>query len=137
MKKINFLGKNGIFSMEQAENYNYLYFPIANEKGFKSAITPSLGGDSKINQETFILEPVSVENLHNNRSTRNFWCTVDGKGSWSVTGASAEEEYKKFTKTQDNSELTAGLMWQTVERNSKKYHFFFHKKEWRIYRFEG
>ena len=121
MEKIKFLGTDGTFSMEQPENYNYLYFPIAGEKGLKSCVTPNLNGDSKINQETFLLEPVSVENLHNNRSTRNFWCSIEGKGCWSVTGASAEEECKKFTDAQDKSELTAGLMWHTIERNSEKY----------------
>ena len=81
MKKIKFAGTDGTFSMEQPENYNYLYFPIAGEKGIKSSVTPNLGGDSKLNQETFLLEPVSVENLHNNRSGRNFWCEVEAEGS--------------------------------------------------------
>lgn len=121
MEKIQFTGSDGTFSMEQPENYSYLYFPIAGEKGIKSSVTPNLGGDSKLNQETFLLEPVSAENLHNNRSGRNFWCSIKGLGSWSVVGASAEEEYKKFTDAQDKSRLTAGFMWHTVERESAKY----------------
>ncbi len=121
METIRFLDRDGAFFMEQPENYSYLYFPIAGEKGLKSAVTPNLGGDSKINQEAFLLEPVSSENLHNNRSTRNFWCIVEGAGCWSATGASAEAEDRKFTGEQDESTLTAGLMWQTVKRSSKKY----------------
>ncbi|MDE6620297.1 MAG: cellobiose phosphorylase [Lachnospiraceae bacterium] len=121
MEAIRFLDSNGTFSLEQPENYSYLYFPISGEKGLKSSFTPNLGGDSKIDQETFLLEPVSSENLHNNRSTRNFWCIVDGTGCWSATGASAEAEEQKFSKEQDLSTLTAGLMWQTVRRSSKKY----------------
>ena len=121
MENIKFAGMDGTFSMEQPENYNYLYFPIAGENGIKSCVTPNLGGDSKINQETFLLEPVSVENLHNNRSGRNFWCHVEGVGSWSVVGASVEEENRKFTPCQDKSELTAGLMWHTITRESLKY----------------
>ena len=121
MEAIRFLDKDGTFSIEQPENYSYLYFPIAGEKGLKSSVTPNLGGDSKINQESFLLEPVSSENLHNNRSTRNFWCIVEGIGCWSATGASAEAEDKKFSGEQDPSVLTAGLMWQTVKRNSDKY----------------
>ncbi len=120
MKKIEFVDDNGTFVIRQPENYSYLYFPIAGEKGLKSSVTPSLGGDSKIDQESFLLEPVSSENLHNNRSTRNFWCIVEN-GCWSATGASAEEESKKFTSGQDDSMLTAGLMWQTVKRSSVKY----------------
>lgn len=121
MKAIRFLNECGDFTMEQPENYSYLYFPIAGENKIKSSITPNLGGDSKIDQNTFLLEPVSVENLHNNRSSRNFWCAVKSVGSWSVTGQSAEEEYKKFTKKQDKSILTAGFMWHKIERTSSKY----------------
>ena len=44
--------------------------------GIKSAVTPTLGGDCKLDQNTFLLEPVSVENLHNNRNARNFWCHI-------------------------------------------------------------
>lgn len=121
MASYQFLDEKGTFTLEKPENYSDQYFPVAGENGIKSALTPNLGGDSKINQNVFILEPVSVENLHNNRSTRNFWCQVEGVGSWSVTGASAEEESRKFTDSQDESELTAGLMWQTVTRKSRKY----------------
>lgn len=121
METIRFLDRDGTFSIEQPENYSYLYFPIAGERGLKSSVTPNLGGDSKIDQEAFLLEPVSSENLHNNRSTRNFWCIVEGIGCWSATGASAEAEDEKFSVRQDSSLLTAGLMWQTVKRSSDKY----------------
>lgn len=121
MNKIRFLDENGTFFLKHPEHYSYLYFPIAGEKGIKSSLTPNLGGDIKLNQNAFLMEPVSVENLHNNRSGRNFWCHVEHVGSWSVTGASAEEENKKFTNSQDESELIAGLMWHTVTRKSKKY----------------
>lgn len=75
-----------------------------------------------MDQHTFLMEPVSVENLHNNRSGRNFWCNVKGKGVWSAVGASAEAEYCKYTEKQDESELTAGLMWHSIRRESKEYH---------------
>lgn len=121
MEKIRFLDEKGTFSIKNPENYSYLYFPIAGEKGIKSALTPNLGGDSKLNQNAFILEPVSVENLHNNRSTRNFWCIVKDKGAWSATGQSAEAEFAKFTDAQDDSELVAGFMCHELKRDSKKY----------------
>ena len=118
---MNFVDNDGTFRIEKPENYNYLYFPVAGEKGLKISVTPGLGGDSKLDQEAFLLEPVSSENLHNNRSTRNFWCKVEAVGCWSATGVSAEAENDKFTERQDDSELTAGLMWQTVKRSSAKY----------------
>lgn len=122
MDKIKFLDNNGTFCMRQPENYSGLYFPIARECGLKCSLTPNLGGDSKLDQNAFVLESVSVDDLHNNRSGRNFWCKVKGIGAWSVVGQSASAEYEKFSESQDESEITAGLMWQKVKRVSKKFH---------------
>ena len=121
MDIIHFLDNDGTFSIEQPENYSNLYFPAANEIGIKSSLAPNLGGDIKINQNAFLLEPVSIENLHNNRSTRNFWCIEEESGAWSITGVSAEEEYRKFTELQDKSSMEAGFMWQVVTRKSERY----------------
>lgn len=122
MGRIHFAGDSGEFTMKQPENFNYLYFPVAGEKGIKGAVTPNLGGDIKLNQNAFLMEPVSSENLHNNRSGRNFWCDIKGKGVWSAVGASAEAEYEKFSPNQDDSELAAGFMRHTIRRKSNKYH---------------
>lgn len=121
MKYIKFQDKNGSFSIENPENYSGLYIPLAGENGLKSAITPSLGGDSKLDQNHFLLEPVSIENLHNNRNTRNFWCKIKGKGYWSACGVSAEQEFQKYTDKQDKNSLEAGFMWQKLHRTSEKY----------------
>ena len=69
MKNIDFIDKYGTFRIKNPENYSGLYLPLAGEKGLKSSITPTLGGDSKTSQNTFLLEPVSIENLHNNKGT--------------------------------------------------------------------
>lgn len=121
MKDIDFIDKYGTFRIKNPENYSGLYLPLAGEKGLKSSITPTLGGDSKTSQNTFLLEPVSIENLHNNKGTRNFWCRIVGKGFWSVCGSSAQQETDRFTGNQYESELEAGLMWQKLHRASKIY----------------
>ena len=120
MTKIHFLDENGTFALKNPEEVSGLYFPLAGEAGLKSAIAPNLGGDCKLDQESFLLEPVSVEDLHNRRGTRNFWCVTE-KGCWSATGVSAEQEAARFTPEQDESVLTAGLLWQSVRRTSKHY----------------
>lgn len=119
MKHLNFIDKHGSFSIERPENTSYLYFPLASESGLKSSVTPQLGGDSKTDQDTFLMEPVSSENLHNNRSTRNFWIVKKGCLPYSVTGSSAEQEAARFTEKQDDSALNAGFMWHTLHRSSK------------------
>ena len=115
LKHIKFIDNHGSFCVNRPENTSYLYFPLASEAGLKSSVTPVLGGDSKIDQDTFLLEPVSSENLHNNRSSRNFWIVKEGHIPYSVTGSSAQQEADRFTDRQEDSELTAGFMWQTLK----------------------
>ncbi len=84
---IRFLDQDGTFFIERPENYSALYFPVAGEGGIKSSLTPNLGGDIKTGQNAFLMEPVSVENLHNNRSGRNFWCcrgSIRGRGKQKI-----------------------------------------------------
>ncbi len=120
MGNIRFLDDDGTFVLDNPEEVSGLYFPLAGERGLKSAVAPNLGGDSKLDQESFLLEPVSAEDLHGSRSTRNFWC-VTADGCWSATGVSAEQEAARFTEGQDRSSLTAGLMWQKTCRESKRF----------------
>ncbi len=122
MKRYTFLDNTATFGLQKPENFSYLYFPIAGDMGLKSVITPELGGDAKLDQNTFLLEPVSAENLHNNRNTRNFWCYIEGMGAWSAVGSSADALTKRYTKRQDESELTAGFMWHTLCRKSEEFH---------------
>ena len=121
MKHLHFIDTNGGFTLDKSENTSYLYFPLASETGLKCSVTPNLGGDASLSQNSFILEPVSSENLHNNRSVRNFWCTVDGTDIYSVAGVSPQQEADKFSAAQDNSTLTAGFMHHTIERISNKF----------------
>lgn len=119
MKPITFIDEHGSFTMKQPENTNYLYFPLASEQGLKSCVTPNLCGDAKTDQETFLLEPVSSENLHNNRSTRNFFFVTYEADVYSATGVSAGQENARFSPLQDESEVSAGFMWHTLKRTSK------------------
>ena len=116
---LHFIDADGSFTLERTEEISQLYFPLASEDGLKSCVSPDLGGDAKLDQETFLLEPVSVENLHNNRSTRNFWLVGADGTALSLTGASAAQQAAKFTPAQEDSRLTAGFMWHTLERTLK------------------
>lgn len=120
MREYKFTDRNGSFHMEKPERNSYLYFPLAGESGLKSSVTPLLGGDSKFDQNSFLLQPVSAEELHNLKASRNFWCVL-GKGSaWSATGASAEAECLRGSEWEEDSALDAGLMWHRVSRASRK-----------------
>jgi hypothetical protein len=119
-KGYTYIDRSGSFRMAHPEKSSYLYFPIAGDSGLKSCVTPLLGGDAKLDQNTFLLQPVSVEELHNLKSARNFWVQVEGKGVWSATGGSAESEFLRGTEWEEETVLEAGLMWHSMHRKSKK-----------------
>lgn len=124
MKQYQFIDHKGTFVLEDAELTSYLYFPIANEAGMMSSVTPSFGGDAKTGQNTFLLEPVSSENLHNNKSSRNFWFRREdgeaGERAWSATGVSAWQQAQKFQDEKEETSLEAGLLYQKVSRSSRE-----------------
>src|SRR5512135_1213556 len=87
----HFCDDNGTFELTAPHTSSYLYFPLLNDSGLVSVVSPTLHGDIKTNQNTFLTPPVSVEDLHTSRSARNFWVNVSGYGAWSVTGNSAAQ----------------------------------------------
>ena len=117
--KLKFIGENGEFKLSNADKSNYLYFPLANEAGMMSAITPRLHGDIKTGQNTFAMQPVSLEDLHNTKSARNFWVYTEKGDVWSATGNSAVQFSRKFS---DNNpeivELEAGPLWHKITREN-------------------
>ncbi|MBN2085775.1 MAG: cellobiose phosphorylase [Anaerolineales bacterium] len=106
-----FVDTQGTFELDDPQDTSYLFLPLVNEAGMFSCVTPKLNGDAKADQNSFLLLPTSVEDLHNSRAARNFWVTVNGR-PWSVTGNSAEKNARK----DESVRLRAGLLWQTVSR---------------------
>lgn len=100
--KWNFIDKKGTFVCENAREVNQLYFPICNEAGMKASVTPCLNGDAKKNQNEFLYLPVSVEDLHNNRSGRNFWVYTKEQGAFSVVGNSARQRAEHCLRMKKN-----------------------------------
>jgi len=110
-----FIDENGTFEWENPPFINDLYFPLCNEAGMMSSITPLLHGDAKTSNKTFILPPVTVYDLHNTRPSRNFWFYIDGKGLWSASGASSLQIYKEKIYPQNYyRKVKAGLLWHSV-----------------------
>ena len=115
------MGNTGTFALPDPHKTSYLYFPLVNEAGMVSVVTPLLHGDSKTDQNTFLLAPVSVEDLHNSRSARSFWVNVEGIGAWSATGNSALQIAQAFADDDTESvTLEAGFLWHKVARESAR-----------------
>jgi len=114
MKNWEFIDEQGTFRIKDPHHSNYLYFPLFNESGMVSSITPLLNGDAKIDQHHYILTPVSVEDLHNSRSSRNFWLLINNKETWSAAGNSA----KQIFSDEDKVFIEAGFLWHRVLREN-------------------
>ena len=114
-----FVDAEATFRLAQPHDISYLYFPLVSEAGMMSAITPTFNGDIKTDQNTFLTLPVSVEDLHNTRSARNFWVVVDGYGPWSVTGNGAGQIARRFTDEDvEQVVLEAGFLWHKITRTN-------------------
>lgn len=115
-----FRGGQGEFVLKNPENSSYLYFPLVNEAGMMSAVSPNLHGEITSGHNTFLMEPISVEALHNSKASRNFWVYIDGYGAWSVSGNSAKQNSELFTSTEENSFLEAGFLWHKLTRDHRE-----------------
>ena len=102
------------FTLENAHKVTGLYYPLGSEAGLKACVTPKLTGDSKLDQNTFLFEPASIEDLTEKRYSRNFWILRDKKDPWSVTGDSVWQ----MAEDKEKTTVTAGFMWHRIERTS-------------------
>ena len=119
-----FVDQAGTFVLQDPHRTSYLYFPLVNEAGMISSITPMLHGDIKTGQNSFLMAPVSVEDLHNSRSARNFWVVVErieGAGAWSAAGNSAPQVAASFAAGAEQVTLEAGFLWHKVTRESPQF----------------
>ncbi|MFZ2603835.1 MAG: cellobiose phosphorylase [Candidatus Omnitrophota bacterium] len=106
----------GSFISDNADKINTLYFPLCNSFPFMSSITPSLHGDIKTGNNSFLMEPVSRIGLSNSKISRNFWIYINPQKIWSATGVSKDIGIQKY----DTFKLEAGLLWHKTTRENKK-----------------
>jgi cellobiose phosphorylase len=115
----HFVDDEGTFALSDPQRHNYLYFPLVNERGLVSAVTPTLHGDVKAGQQRFLTLPVSAEDLHISRAARNFWVNMAGYGAWSATGNSARQIAQSFVaEDAEQVEVQAGFLWHQVTRTN-------------------
>ncbi len=115
-----FQGDEGEFILENPHKTSYLYFPLANEAGLMASITPSLHGDIKAGQNSFLTVPVSAEDLHISRAGRDFWFYIDGTGPWSAAGHFPRQEVDTLDDCGEEVKLTAGFLWHKVLRENRR-----------------
>jgi len=104
-----FLDDAGTFAARDPHKIRRVYFPLANEAGLLSSITPTLHGDIKTGQDSFLTVPASTEDLSDSRYNRNFWVYVKGGNVWSAASGETDE-----------SIVEAGMLWHKVIRINKR-----------------
>ncbi|MCX5692722.1 MAG: cellobiose phosphorylase [Candidatus Omnitrophica bacterium] len=104
-----FIDDDATFVAGNPDKVSRLYFPLVNEFGMMSSITPKLHGDIKTGQHSFLTAPVTAEDLNNTLYNRNFWLYVEGRGAWSVAFGEVDETL-----------VEAGFLWHKVIKINKK-----------------
>ncbi len=97
------------FSSQEAAGIKTIYAPLCgtDDSGIKSAISPSLSGDIKIDKYHYITQPTSREDLR--YPLREFFVFIKGKGVFSLAQESAP----------DSAFVTIGPLWHQFERTHK------------------
>ncbi len=103
-------GDGMTFSSRPATAIKTIYAPLCgtDANGIKSAITPTLSGDIKIDKNHYITKPFSREDLR--YPLRDFFIFIKGKGIFSL----AQEN------TTDSAMVTLGPLWHKLERQHPK-----------------
>lgn len=115
IKGWSFTSDQGDFTLENPHQTSYLYFPLANQGGIMSSITPTLHGDIKNSHNSFLTMPVSVETLQDSFQSRNFWLNIEGFGAWSAAGVS---HLQLADTLKEEVRLDAGLLWHKLTREN-------------------
>lgn len=120
MLHLRYVNEWGDFHLDQAGDAPEMVFPLANESGMISSVTPRLSGDCKTGQNTFLLAPASAETLHESRASRNFFLRFQGPRLWSAAGVSAPQQAALFNNNKEETWVDAGLLWYEAGRRNRQ-----------------
>lgn len=131
-----FIDNQGSFSVKNPSKYR-CYFPLTNAAGtLLSAITPTLAGDIKRDNDTFLTPPASIEDLNSNLLCRRDFFLKTNKEMIRLSQTTKTDNleagilYHKLTKKIHNLKietinfipynLDAEVMWVKITNLSKK-----------------
>lgn len=114
MKSKLSLNADGTFLVSNVTDLSYTSFPLCNTLSMKSSIGPNLGGDAKIDQNSFLLLPTSVEDLANSLLKRSVFFRVNDEFTWSITG-----QTPKQILTPDQVDMYGDFLVHKIVRSNK------------------
>lgn len=89
------------------------YFPLFNFRGLRGSITPYFGGDLKLDQHHFLLQPASETDLYGSPFSRNVVFRVDGE-LYFLNGQTARQQ-------EDSLTWETGLLYSKVKRTNSRF----------------
>ncbi|MFO7617536.1 MAG: hypothetical protein R6V75_09815, partial [Bacteroidales bacterium] len=101
------LDGQGSFISANPDQTSRLYFPLMNEAGMKSFVTPELKGDICGAFDQYLTVPVVTEDLHRTLNSRYFWVLMEDMPPWSVNGLGSWQQSLKWSESAEKSEITA------------------------------
>lgn len=107
---------DGAFHASKSDFVTRLYFPLMNETGLKSFVTPDLKGDICLDYHHYLTIPTVTEDLSRIVNNRNFWVKLKDCKPWSTTGMDAYSKSKKWDGSADTSNVEAAPGYFKVGR---------------------
>lgn len=106
---------DGEFLAVHSEQVNRLYFPLVNEAGMRSWVTPRLQGSPAISHNEYLGVPLTCEDLPHHLAHRGFWL-LDRKGGSVMPLGCAGGACHRDADDRLGAVVNAGLGWFRVTR---------------------
>lgn len=112
-----FVNSDGEFSAEAFEQVNRLYFPIANEAGLRSWVSPHLQGSPAASHNEYLGLPLSAEDLSNSLVHRGFWVVEKSGTPFSLSSISPDGLKVHLGKA--SATIQAGPGWFSITKSAR------------------
>jgi len=109
--------KKGSFLAKNPDQTSRLYFPLMNEAGMKSSVTPELKGDISASFDKYLMPPVVTEDLPRTNNSRYVWLHMNEYPAWSLNGLSPQQQASKWKHDKEESKVFAQPGSYTLNRN--------------------
>lgn len=108
--------KKGSFRAPGADQRSRLYYPLMNEAGLRSSVTPDLKGDINGGFSRYLMPPVVTEDLHRSANARYVWIKAEGLPDWNVNGLSPDQQLRKWQPDAEHMTVEARPGTFTISR---------------------
>ena len=99
--------RQGSFVSKNSDRVSRLYFPLMNEAGLRSWVTPELKGDINGGFDRYLTPPLVTEELHRSLNARYVWIKTPDHPDWNLNGLSPVQQLHKWSPGGEESLIEA------------------------------